>query len=89
MAIEYYFDSFMYVMESPTYLRMSLIDDDALMYHLHFESDKECGKYQRMLHEIHQDPSFSEIVVGEGFMRHLVRNNPFEYGYKLSEEDFF
>lgn len=89
MTVEYYYEAYMLVRESPKTIRLNLAEDDNLIYRLVFQDENECGNYLRLLH--HYAIEMRDVNVTMHLQNHLVKefleDNPLDYEYILISMD--
>lgn len=83
MGVDYYFEAFMYEVLEENVIRMTIVDDDELMYHLCFTTVQECQNYQKVLHKLDRELTTKSIVRQAGFLSAFINDNPFNFPYKL------
>lgn len=84
MEVEFYYDTFMYAQMDELTLRLTIVDDDTLMYHLRFKSADERSAYQKMLHGFAFEFDAMQRELAPQLVKELVLHNPFDFDYELT-----
>lgn len=85
MEIEFYYDAFMYAQLDDTTLRITIADDDTLMYHLNFKTAEECKDFQKMLHGFSFEFEEMNRDLEPQLVKELVLQNPFDFDYEVEK----
>lgn len=83
MGVDYFFEAFMYELLEGNVIRLTIVDDEELMYHLCFATTQDCLDYQKVLHTLDRELNNQAISQQAGFLFTFINNNPFDFPYKL------
>lgn len=83
MNFEVFFDAFMYSAEKENVLRVSIINDDVLAYHLLFDSSESAQTFQTALNNVAKEIETLSFVQQEAYVKTFILDNPLNYEYRI------
>lgn len=89
MVVEFYYQAFMLVRESSHILRMTIMEDETLMYRLVFLDENECSNFIRLLHHyaMEMEESAASMSKQSKLVKQFIHSNPLDYEYQLYSID--
>lgn len=87
MSIEYIYQVFMIIREDEHLIRLTIAEDDTLMYQFDFAYKEECSNYLRILHNFAMEMQENNLSIRFQckLLKDYIYKNPFNYEFDIQE----